>query len=322
MNIIIVFDRLPRPLTMRLRGWTALALLLLAAGAIYAAVNTTAYQLANHWAQTGDPRIIGLLENIRARAEQHRYELWNNTVDRLGQQVTDLRTRLWRISHMGNEIAERIGLSEEIQFSPGPLPTELPIEPPDTDPDQRMSKLDASLIETLSLLESEFERFTLIGQSVAAIAMQRATVPRKVPLTAKHYRSSSFGWRKDPFSGRSAFHSGYDFAARTGTPVLAGADGIVTHRGRLGNYGKLIEVYHGSDISTLYGHLNDYNVEVGDFVARNQIIGLVGSTGRSTGPHLHYEVRHKGQPRPYSKLIELLLDERPMVAINPPADIK
>ncbi|MEL6785364.1 MAG: M23 family metallopeptidase [Pseudomonadota bacterium] len=142
------------------------------------------------------------------------------------------------------------------------------------------------------------------SETVQALDEQLATLDR-VRLAATHLPhgspvkgkkiSSRFGRRKDPFTGRSAMHGGIDFRARTGTPVLATAAGVVTRAYRAGGYGKLVEIDHGGGITTRYAHLHRMKVKKGDRIARGQKIGTVGSTGRSTGPHLHYEVRRKGR---------------------------
>lgn len=100
--------------------------------------------------------------------------------------------------------------------------------------------------------------------------------------------------RVDPFTGLPQYHAGLDFSARVGANVMATADGIVTWSGNKGAYGKVIELEHETGLSTKYAHLSKLNVKVGEKVRRGQIIGLVGNTGRSTGPHLHYEVRLRG----------------------------
>lgn len=123
-----------------------------------------------------------------------------------------------------------------------------------------------------------------------------ASLPIAVPLK-NAVRSSSFGRRIDPFRKRAAFHAGVDFRAKTGTPVLATADGQVLRAGRAGGYGNLIEIRHAHGLTTRFGHLSRISVKAGQSVKRGDVIGKVGSTGRSTGPHLHYEVRSKGQAR-------------------------
>lgn len=107
--------------------------------------------------------------------------------------------------------------------------------------------------------------------------------------------SSHFGYRKDPFHKRKALHTGIDFSARTGTPVITTADGVIKSAGWRKGYGKCIVVQHKSGYKTLYGHLSKINVKAGQKVKSGDMIGKVGSTGRSTGPHLHYEVYKNGK---------------------------
>jgi murein DD-endopeptidase MepM/ murein hydrolase activator NlpD len=120
-----------------------------------------------------------------------------------------------------------------------------------------------------------------------------AEMPLRAPLIAR--LSSGFGYRTDPFLKRKAFHAGIDFVAATGTRVRATAPGVVTAAGREGGYGKMVEVRHAGGVTTRYGHLSAILVSEGDRVELGTPIGLVGSTGRSTGPHLHYETRRDGR---------------------------
>ena len=108
--------------------------------------------------------------------------------------------------------------------------------------------------------------------------------------------TSSFGFRKSPFTGLREKHEGWDIAARSGAPVRATADGVVVVEGREYGYGNLVEVDHGYGIVTRYGHNSKHLVKVGDHVKRGQVVSLVGNTGRSTGPHLHYEILLNGVP--------------------------
>jgi len=103
--------------------------------------------------------------------------------------------------------------------------------------------------------------------------------------------TGSFGERVDPFNGEGAFHTGVDISTAYGTPVIAPADGIVTYAETLAGYGRVVMIDHGQGISTRYGHLANYTVVAGQSVHRGDVLGYVGMTGRSTGPHLHYEVR-------------------------------
>lgn len=123
-------------------------------------------------------------------------------------------------------------------------------------------------------------------------------VPGVIPLHIKDYTmSSGYGMRRDPVYGARKFHAGLDFAATTGTPVYATADGIVEVAERKGGYGNCIDIAHGYNYLTRYAHLSEILVKKGDNVRRGEMIGKVGSTGKSTGPHLHYEVRFKDEPQ-------------------------
>lgn len=121
-----------------------------------------------------------------------------------------------------------------------------------------------------------------------------AATPSIMPV--RGYPSDRFGHRSDPFTGMNDYHPGIDISAPKGTKVIASADGLVVFAGRRLGYGKLVNVEHGFGISTRYGHLDRYVVKKGQRVKKGDIIGYVGTTGRATGSHLHYEVRLRNQP--------------------------
>ena len=114
-----------------------------------------------------------------------------------------------------------------------------------------------------------------------------------MPVTG--WFSDGFGWRKDPRTGKRQFHRGIDIVADAGTPIVAPADGLVSRATRVADYGKMIDLSHGFGYATRYGHLSEILVRPGQRVRRGDVIGRVGSTGRSTGPHLHYEVFRDGR---------------------------
>lgn len=136
---------------------------------------------------------------------------------------------------------------------------------------------------------SVFEALTRFKAARGAID----AAPIHKPLSGNMRMSSTFGNRKDPFTGRRAFHAGMDFPAPTGTPVLSAGKGTVTFVGEKSGYGKMVEITHGPNLVTRYGHLSAFLVKEGQEVATGTPIAKVGSTGRSTGPHLHFEVRRK-----------------------------
>jgi murein DD-endopeptidase MepM/ murein hydrolase activator NlpD len=151
---------------------------------------------------------------------------------------------------------------------------------------------------TLPANAGTFER-QLFRIKIARVHIDRLTrtlsmVPIRKPIVGEIDLSSSFGVRSDPFGRGPAMHSGLDFRSNHGDPVRATATGVVTSAGWNGGYGKMVEIDHGNDITTRYGHLSDIDAKVGQSVRIGQTIGRVGSTGRSTGPHLHYETRIDG----------------------------
>jgi murein DD-endopeptidase MepM/ murein hydrolase activator NlpD len=136
---------------------------------------------------------------------------------------------------------------------------------------------------------------------------QVAKLMKTLPLTApldKYNFESPFGVRHDPFNGRAAMHTGVDLSGPYKTPVMSTAPGTVVFAGYSTGYGKLVEIDHGNGIHTKYGHLNRILVNVGQKIGKHSPIGLLGSSGRSTGPHVHYEVVVNGTPQDPEKFLE------------------
>jgi murein DD-endopeptidase MepM/ murein hydrolase activator NlpD len=119
------------------------------------------------------------------------------------------------------------------------------------------------------------------------------------------YFSSNYGYRLDPITGRSSFHTGVDLIAPIGTPIVAAAGGVVSTVGFVPEYGNIVEVDHDNGLTSRYAHLSKFLVKVGDVVLKGQPIAHVGATGRTTGPHLHFEVREKGIPLNPNKFLSL-----------------
>jgi murein DD-endopeptidase MepM/ murein hydrolase activator NlpD len=121
------------------------------------------------------------------------------------------------------------------------------------------------------------------------------SLPLGLPVQGAYRETSGFGYRSDPFTRKATFHEGTDLAAHTGAPIIAPAPGKVIHAGIKGSYGRTVEIDHGAGFKTRYGHMNSITVKVGQEVAIGQKLGTMGSTGRSTGPHLHYEIYFRGK---------------------------
>ena len=151
-----------------------------------------------------------------------------------------------------------------------------------------------TLRKDASAFERQLYRIHVARANVDRLTRTLGAVPVRKPITGEIDLSSGFGVRSDPFLGRPAMHTGLDFRSSTGDPVRATANGTVETAGWSGGYGKLVEIDHGNGFSSRYGHMSEIDVKVGQQIKIGQIIGRVGSTGRSTGPHLHYETRIDG----------------------------
>ena len=170
------------------------------------------------------------------------------------------------------------------------------------------SQVDSSLDRLYALKSTAFTGAATVGISMGLTKNSTTTdwiranaAPNLWPVEGKI--TGSFGERIDPFNGEGAFHSGVDISAGVGSRVIAPADGLVTFADFLGGYGRAVTVDHGHGISTRYGHLASFAVTAGQYIHRGDTIGFVGLSGRSTGPHLHYEVRINDTPvNPYKYL--------------------
>jgi murein DD-endopeptidase MepM/ murein hydrolase activator NlpD len=143
--------------------------------------------------------------------------------------------------------------------------------------------------------ERALTRVTIARTQAEQLGRTLVRVPVRKPVTGEVDLSSTFGVRVDPFLHIAAMHTGLDFRGDAGEPIHATAAGTVTNAGWSGGYGKMVEIDHGNGLSTRYGHLSQIDVKVGDAIRIGQVVGRMGSTGRSTGPHLHYETRIEGE---------------------------
>lgn len=172
--------------------------------------------------------------------------------------------------------------------------------------------------ETGTTAASSDQQFQALFQTWKKLDTSESTVisiPSAHPVASLSF-TSNYGVRSDPFRGTAAMHAGVDIPGPTGTPVYATADGVIGRAERAGGYGNLVEINHGKGIETRYGHLSKILVAQNTRVSRGQLIGLMGSTGRSTGSHLHYEVRidgHAVNPAPYLQVADMkMLPAAPM----------
>ena len=174
----------------------------------------------------------------------------------------------------------------------GPFISSKPMSEPD---------LQAAILALTEAVDIRDDYLSSLEAKILQKSVLKDMLPNSSPVDAA-FNSSSYGWRTDPFNGDKAFHEGLDFTANMGTAIKAAADGIVTTAEQTPDYGKIVKINHGSGLETRYAHASKLLVKPGERVVKGQIVAQVGSTGRSTGPHLHYEIRLNGNsldPRRY-----------------------
>ena len=226
------------------------------------------------------------VKEVRRKAEQ---ELTAMTM-----RVGEIQAQLLRLEALGQR------LTEVAQLEPGEFDFSqpMPVGGPDISVNEWPTSTDHSLLQDLdSMLGDLADKQKQLRLLESVMVNHHMNDERQIagrPVETG-WPSSSYGVRKDPFNGNPRMHRGLDFASAEGNPVIATGAGIVTFADRRGAYGKLIEIDHGGGIRTRYAHMSRIDVQVGDVVTRGQRIAAVGSTGRSTGPHLHYEVLENGR---------------------------
>ncbi len=233
----------------------------------------------------------------------------NAHIDAVSGQVGAMQAEILRLNALGERLVEMAGLSkDEFDFQ---------APPPQGGPDSGskgsagIDALAEELASVLSELDDRKRKLTLLEQLIMERHLgEQLAAPSGWPVRAG-YISSTFGFRKDPFRGRGAFHKGLDFAGVRGSPVLAVAEGVVTFSGRQSGYGNLVEIRHPDGKITRYGHCDRLLVKEGASIDRGQTIATLGSTGRSTGPHVHFEVLIGGKqvnPIKYVDQTNLVID--------------
>jgi len=224
-------------------------------------------------------------------ALQARIEADHRQLASYARNISDIQVRLTRLDALGSKLVDVAALdSSEFNFGLQPAygGPRIAAENVSLDGlnlslerlDGRLGDLDVQLATVNYLMEQK--------------RAQQQARPHAWP-SENGWLSSRYGWRADPFTGERARHNGVDIANRFGAPVLAASRGIVTFAGKMKDFGHMVEIDHGYGYVTRYGHMSALAVHVGDEVSDGQMIGRVGSTGRSTGPHLHYEVHRYGR---------------------------
>ncbi len=226
----------------------------------------------------------------RAQIAELRTQLDHNMLA-LYQRLGRLQAHVTRLNAVGQRITEMARMTPgEFNFDEEPA-----LGGPEFmllgEEDRTIAEFERQLDQFSANLDAREREMRVLQDLVVAGRLREQIHPSGRPVIGG-YITSGFGRRSDPFSGRRAFHKGVDFAGNSGSPVLAVAAGVVTWTGDKGGYGRLVEINHGNGYITRYGHNSKIIVKVGNKVSKGQAIARMGSTGRSTGPHVHFEVLH------------------------------
>jgi murein DD-endopeptidase MepM/ murein hydrolase activator NlpD len=214
-------------------------------------------------------------------------------IDALTLRIGQMQAQMLRLNALGGRLVNQSDLDkDEFDFSAIPAVG---------GPEDIANLQSVPLTDFLSMLdqletemEDREEKLSVLEQLLMNRSLSERVMPSGRPVE-EGWLSSRYGKRNDPFTGKQDFHSGLDFAGKKGSEVVAVADGVVSWAGKKSGYGQLIEINHGNGYATRYGHNQSHLVKVGDTVKKGQQIALMGSTGRSTGPHVHFEVLHHGK---------------------------
>jgi len=314
MQIMITHGNLARTRVVNLNG---LELTVLAFSALIAVLSLSAamyHFVLLKAAHEGWPVVSQVVKFVVRDEIAQRDRYMRENLDAMARRVGEMQAKLLQLEAVGERVSGLAGLRpEDLRGS------QKPAEPTSRDnsaadgakggPYVPASGATAHALETLETtvdaLDQKADRsndlFVFIESRLQESRLRSLMVPSTAPVDGP--MSSGFGFRSDPFTGRGALHTGLDFPAEIGTPIVAAAGGMVVAAGVHPQYGNKVEVDHGNGLVTRYAHASRLLVKEGDLVKRGQTIALVGSTGRSTGPHLHFEVLLQGVPQNPTKFL-------------------
>jgi murein DD-endopeptidase MepM/ murein hydrolase activator NlpD len=234
-----------------------------------------------------DSLVLSAQEAQRRKTEEFLRENLNAMAVKLGQ----MQAQLMRLDALGERLSTLAGLKPgEFRFNEAPgrggAVSSIPAQ------DFSMAEFNRQLDQLSRQMENRSDSLGILESQLFDAKVKKKLMPTIPPVDAA-YSASSYGWRIDPFNGMLAMHEGVDFPVDIGTPVFAAAGGVVIYSGPHPQYGFLVEIDHGNDFTTRYAHCSRVLVREGEVVQRGSKIAESGSTGRATGPHLHFEVRYR-----------------------------
>jgi len=291
VQIILISDRLARAKSVSLSlrhllgsAFLGLALVLGATAGLY-------WLTLQYAADLRLPALQRLVMAAQQADEERGRAFVHQNLNAMAVKLGEMQAQLTRLDALGDRLSALSGI-RDIRFTESPG---LGGAAPTLMPPQNLSLGDFSskLMALSRQVESRNDMLGVLEAQLFEQAVKKRLLPTMMPVAAP-YNSSSFGNRADPFTGQLAMHEGIDFLADAGSPVVAAAAGVVVFAAFHPQYGYAVDIDHGNDLVTRYAHNAKLFVKEGDVVQRGRKISEVGSTGRSTGPHLHFEVRFRG----------------------------
>ncbi|HTN93122.1 MAG TPA: M23 family metallopeptidase [Gallionella sp.] len=292
MNIILVSNKMAKTRSISLGPWQIALTLMLLSVLMLGAAFTLQYVLVRFAPEGLSDEIRILLSKVQNDEQQKQQFYLHSSLDAMAVRVGQMQAQLQRLDALGARLTKLTGMKpEEFQFSQPPAQG----GPLVMFPEKEMSEngLNQQLDRLSRVVSDRSDKLLALETLLLQNQLSRKLLPSIPPVHTGFY-SSNFGWRIDPFTGQNAMHEGVDFVAEAGTPIYASAGGVVDYASYQPDYGNMVEIDHGNDIVTRYAHASKLFVKVGQVVRRGEKIAEVGSTGRSTGNHLHFEVRYKG----------------------------
>ena len=298
MNIIVVSGAMGRARTLTLdwRHWTlgGLGLLLL----FLSFTLLFNYVTLRYAASIKHPLLQAILLDDQREEARKTQEVIQGHLNAMAVRLGELQAQLLQLDGLGERLAQMAGLKPK-DLPPPSEPGKAPGRggpAPTLSRDLSVDEFGSLLSELSHAVEERSDQLTVLEALLVSTSANKKFLPSLAPVDGG-WLSSSFGWRIDPFSGQKSFHEGLDFPSESGTPIVAAASGKVIFADVHPQYGKMVEIDHGNGLVTRYAHASKLFVKEGDFIIRGQKVAAVGSTGRATGPHLHFEVRLNGVPQ-------------------------
>ncbi len=304
MNIILVADANARARTITLdwRHWTVGGIALLV---VFLAFTLAFNFITLRWAAATQHPLLAAIVLADQREEAARvHERVQGHLNAMAVRLGELQAQMLRLENVGERLAHTAGLK------PAELPS-MDSKVPGRGgaisslPSRNLTMAQfGGLVDTLAKeMSLRQDQFSVLEAMLVHDSANRKFMPTLFPIQDGWF-SSNFGYRIDPFTGQQSMHEGIDFPAEPGTPILATASGKVVFAEWHAAYGKMIEIDHGNGLVSRYAHTSALFAKEGDLVVRGQKIAAVGSTGRSTGPHLHFEVRLNGAPKNPARFLQ------------------